>query len=78
MNPTTIDIEVKLPFLKIPVQMNHQFFRKRFESGYFRIVDHPFPTNTYGQEDEQDWAQLTGRRRFFFGNPDRNLLGTLP
>jgi len=64
MNPTSIDIEVleetpefvavKLPFLKIPVQMNHHFFRKRLESGYFRIVDAQSPANTYGQEGEQD------------------------
>lgn len=64
MNTTSIDIEVlektsefvavKLPFLKIPVQMNHQFFKKRLESGYFRIVNHQSLTNTRGQEEEQN------------------------
>lgn len=35
---TTSDfVKVKLPFLNIPVKMNHQFFAKRLEQGYYRI-----------------------------------------
>ena len=30
-------ITVKLPFLDIPVKMNHELFNKRMESGYFQI-----------------------------------------
>lgn len=28
---------VKLPFLDIPVEMNHYFLQKRLEMGYFKI-----------------------------------------
>lgn len=30
-------IKVKLPFLDIPVQMNHQFFNSRLRQGYFKV-----------------------------------------
>ena len=30
-------VKVKLPFLDIPVEMNHEFLRKRVESGYFKV-----------------------------------------
>jgi hypothetical protein len=30
-------VKVKLPFLDIPVEMDHQFFKPRMEKGYFRI-----------------------------------------
>ena len=30
-------IKVKLPFLDIPIQMNHKFFNSRLKSGYFKI-----------------------------------------
>ncbi len=32
-------ITVKLPFLEVPVQMNHELFRNRMKSGYFHIMD---------------------------------------
>ena len=36
---TTPDfVKVKLPFLDIPVQMNHSFFQKRMEVGYFKVI----------------------------------------
>lgn len=30
-------VKVALPFLDIPVCMNHEFFNKRIESGYFNV-----------------------------------------
>lgn len=49
MNITNIDIEilestpnqvkVKLPFVDIPVKMNHRFFNRRVENGYFNILN---------------------------------------
>jgi hypothetical protein len=30
-------VRVQLPFLEIPVQMNHQFLKTRLESGYFKV-----------------------------------------
>lgn len=30
-------VKVKLPFLDIPVEMEHRFFEPRMQKGYFRI-----------------------------------------
>jgi len=30
-------IDVKLPFLDIPVKMNHELFKKRLSDGYFKV-----------------------------------------
>lgn len=37
---TTPDfVKVKLPFLKVPVKMNHNFFNSRLQTGYFKLPD---------------------------------------
>ena len=33
-------VTVKLPFLEVPIQMNHELFNKRMKSGYFQVTGH--------------------------------------
>ena len=40
-------VKVKVPFLDIPINMNHEFFNKRVESGYFSVPDSSFFQNDY-------------------------------
>jgi len=37
LESTPDGIKVKLPFLEVPVEMNHYFFQKRLECGYFKV-----------------------------------------
>ena len=39
LNRTTEYIKVKLPFIKIPIKMNHNFFKQRVKMGYFKVKD---------------------------------------
>jgi|GEM_PF-2312936 len=32
-------LNIKLPFLDVPVKMNYEFFLKRVEAGYFQILN---------------------------------------
>ncbi len=32
-------VKVKLPFLEIPVKMNHDFFNSRLQTGYFKLPE---------------------------------------
>lgn len=32
-------VKVKLPFLEIPVKMNHDFFNSRLQIGYFQLSE---------------------------------------
>lgn len=34
-------VKVKVPFLEVPVEMSHQFFNTRLETGYFKVKGNP-------------------------------------
>ncbi|NND34412.1 MAG: hypothetical protein HKN76_17640 [Saprospiraceae bacterium] len=33
-------VKVKMPFTPVPIEMNHNFFQKRWDQGYFKLPDH--------------------------------------
>ena len=33
----TKHVYIKLPFMGIPVKMNHEYFQNRIENGYFKV-----------------------------------------
>lgn len=37
LHKSTEYIKVKLPFIKMPVKMSHDFFKQRVKTGYFKI-----------------------------------------